>query len=272
MDLTRPTFHGFNEKMMSNFTEVFHLPCTHAIILAAGQSTRLRPLIDDKPKCLLPMGPKTILDWQLESLQSVGVDHVVMVVGYRREMIEQHIRNRYPHLNVQYVVNPDFATTNTLFSLKRALDAYSGDFYYLNADVVFDEQILNRLVPGEDGGYLAVDCKQCREEEVKVVVDGTAVLEIGKHLDPANCFGEFIGVAKFCGTFANRFRASVTQQAVAGNEMKFFEHALDQMADKSGLVAVDITGLPCVEVDFPEDYEYAVTQVLATFGTVDPNA
>lgn len=247
------------------------MPCNHAIILAAGRSMRLRPLIDDKPKCLLPMGPKTILDWQLESLQSAGVDHIVLVVGYRREMIERHVRDRYPQLNVQYVENPDFATTNTLFSLERALNAYSGDFYYLNADVVFDEQILARLVPGDDGGYLAVDCKQCREEEVKVIVDGNAVLEIGKHLDPSACYGEFIGVAKFCGSFANRFRASVHAEAVAGNEMKFFEHALDQMSDKSGLVAVDITGLPCVEVDFPEDYEYAVSQVLSTFLTGDHN-
>ncbi|MDQ0190000.1 phosphocholine cytidylyltransferase family protein [Alicyclobacillus cycloheptanicus] len=248
------------------------MPCNHAIILAAGRSMRLRPLIDDKPKCLLPMGPKTILDWQLESLQAVGVHHITLVVGYRREMIQDHIRTHYPHLDVQYVENPDFATTNTLFSLKRALDAHQGDFYYLNADVVFESSILKRLVPGDDGGYLAVDCKQCREEEVKVLVDGSAVLEIGKHLDPSACYGEFIGVAKFCGSFADRFRASVHTEAVPGNEMQFFEYALDQMPDKTGLTTVDITGLPCVEVDFPEDYEYAVNQVLATFKAVGHDA
>jgi len=242
---------------------------TCAIILAAGQSVRLRPLTDDKPKCLLPMGPKTILDWQLDALETVDVENVYIVVGYRKEMIEEHIHNTHPNMRVTYVENPDYQTTNTLFSLRLALEAYRGDdFYYLNADVVFDEAILARLAPLENAGYLAIDRKQCREEEVKVTVDGPRILEIGKHLDPDVCYGEFIGVAKFAGGFANRFRTTVLAQATPGNEMKFFEHALDVMPDKHDMVAIDITGLPCVEVDFPEDYDYAVNEVLRTFRTV----
>ena len=244
---------------------------TRAVILAAGMSSRLRPLTEDKPKCLLQMGPKTILDWQLESLISIGVTEIVMVVGYRREMIESHIERNFPQLKVNYVLNPDYAKTNTLFSLKLALEAYHGDFYYLNADVVFEEEILKRLAKGTDGGFLAIDRKQCREEEVKVIVQEKAVLEIGKHLDPAICYGEFIGVAKFTGAFRDLFRETVFEQAVEGNEMRFFEYALDKMQDKSKLYAVDITGLPCVEVDFPEDYEYAVNEVLGTFRQVKQN-
>lgn len=237
------------------------------VILAAGQSARLRPLTDDIPKCLLPMGPQTILDWQLKSLQAIGVDDVLIVVGYLQEKIRSHVQQRYPELNVKYVVNPDFATTNTLFSLKLALDQVTDrPFYYFNADVVFDEQILRRLIPGDDGGYLAIDAKQCREEEVKVIVNGTSIIEIGKHLDPDESFGEFIGVAKFAGDFADKFRQAVVTNAVSGNEMKFFEYALNVMPDKTGMQAVDITGLPCVEVDFLEDYEYAVTEVIQTFG------
>jgi choline kinase len=236
-----------------------------AIILAAGQSVRLRPLTDDKPKCLLPMGPKTILDWQLQSLEAIGVTNITIVVGYRRDKIESHIAAAYPQLQVTYVENADYATTNTLFSLQKALQNYEGDFYYLNADVVFDEQIIRRLSSLQGEGYLAIDCKQCREEEVKVIVDGDQIVEIGKHLNPDSCYGEFIGVAKFTGLFAARFRQTVFDQAVPGNEMKFFEHALDVMSDKTGMTSVNITGLPCVEVDFPEDYEYAVNTVLHTF-------
>jgi choline kinase len=244
---------------------------TKAIILAAGQSTRLRPLTDDKPKCLLPMGPKTILDWQLEALQSIDVTDVLLVVGYRKEMIQEHIAKWHPNVHATYVVNNDFKTTNTLFSLNLALAQHDGDFYYLNADVVFDHQILQRLASLSGGGYLAVDRKQCREEEVKVIVSGEQITEIGKHLDPDICYGEFIGVAKFTGDFARAFRETVRREAVPGNEMKFFEHALDAMEDKSQMKAVDITGLPCVEVDFPEDYEYAVKEVLETFKKVEVN-
>lgn len=242
---------------------------TCAVILAAGQSVRLRPLTDDKPKCLLPMGPKTILDWQLDALQSVAVEEVYIVVGYKKEMIQAHVEETHPNMRVIYVENPNFTTTNTLFSLEIALRTYKGnDFYYLNADVVFDERILEQLAPLQNAGYLAIDRKQCRDEEVKVIVDGSRILEIGKHLNPDICYGEFIGVAKFAGAFAQRFRATVNAQAIAENQMKFFEHALDVMADKHDMVAVDITGLPCVEVDFPEDYDYAVNEVLRTFRKV----
>ncbi|MCL6452309.1 MAG: phosphocholine cytidylyltransferase family protein [Alicyclobacillus sp.] len=241
------------------------MPPVSAVILAAGRSARLRPLTDDRPKCLLPMGAKTILDWQLQALRAIGVSDITVVVGYQQAQIRAHIATHYPQLNVRYVVNERFASTNTLFSLALALEQVTGDFYYLNADVVFEQAILERLAPHRGGGYLAVDRKQCREEEVKVLVDGTQVLQIGKHLDPAACYGEFIGVAKFTDGFADRFRATVMAEAVPGNEMKFFEHALDVMPDKSGMNVVDITGLPCVEVDFPEDYEYAVQEVLAKF-------
>lgn len=240
-----------------------------AIILAAGRSMRLRPLTDDRPKCLLPMGSKTILDWQLDALRSVGVHDLLVVVGYRQDMIRGHLA-QHPDMRITYVENPNFATTNTLFSLRCALETHEGDFYYLNADVVFDPQIMARLAPGEDGAYLAIDKKQCREEEVKVQIENGRIIAIGKHLNPETCDGEFIGVAKFCGNAARSFRAQVLADAVAGNEMQFFEYALDRWPDKAHLFPVDVTGLPCVEVDFPEDYDYAVSEVIRHFEAQAP--
>lgn len=235
------------------------------IILAAGRSMRLRPLTDNLPKCLLDMGPKKIMDWQLDALKSVGVQNVRIVVGYEQEKIRTHVAEHHADLDVTYIVNPDFETTNTLFSLHLALMDFEEDFYYMNADVVFEERILARLRDGSGGGFLAIDRKQCREEEVKVQLSDTSITAIGKHLDPAQSAGEFIGVANFQGPFARRFRETVAREAVAGNEMKFFEHALDVMSDKHDMYAVDITGLPCVEVDFPEDYQYAIEEVLRAF-------
>lgn len=238
------------------------------IILAAGRSMRLRPLTDNLPKCLLDMGPKKILDWQLDALKLVGVRDIRIVVGYEQDKIRSHVAENHADLNVIYIVNPDFETTNTLFSLHLALADFDSDFYYMNADVVFEERILTRLSECSQGGFLAIDRKQCREEEVKVQVAEGQITAIGKHLDPSESYGEFIGVANFHGDFACRFRNTVAKQAVAGNEMKFFEHALDMMSDKHDMYAVDITGLPCVEVDFPEDYQYAVEEVLRAFPKV----
>lgn len=244
-----------------------------SIILAAGRSMRLRPLTDDKPKCLLDMGPKKILDWQLDALAAIGVRQTRIVVGYQQALIREHIANTHSDFDVTYIENPDYETTNTLFSLARALKNFEDDFYYMNADVVFEERILKQLAKKSDGGFLAIDRKQCREEEVKVEVDanGQQISAIGKHLNPKTSYGEFIGVANFTGDFRKRFRQTVLREVAVGNEMKFFEHALDVMQDKHDMFAVDITGLPCVEVDFPEDYEYAIQEVLQQFPQVNAN-
>ena len=234
----------------------------HAVILAAGMSRRLRPLTEERPKCLLQVGARTILDWQLHALYAIGVRNVAVVVGYRREQIKEHVLARWSHLNFSFIENIDYETTNTLFSLAYALAALpQGDFYYLNADVVLHRELLERLRVQQDGGFLAVDRRQCREEEVKVQTVGDRIAAIGKHLLPSACAGEFVGVAKFSGAFAAAFREKVAALAVAGNEMRYFECALDAMAGEVAITLVDITGIPCIEVDFIEDYEFAVQHV-----------
>lgn len=239
---------------------------TTAIILAAGLSSRLRPLTDDAPKCLLPMGDRTILDWQLYALTAIGIKEVALVVGYKQEIIRAHVQEKWSHLRVTYIENKEYATTNTLFSLAKAFAALPAqDFYYLNADVVFHKEIIKRLEEHKEGAFLAIDCKQCREEEVKVRVNQNQIVEIGKEINPEICLGEFIGVAKFSGAFVHSFRSAVKRLAISGNERKFFEYALDDLAKTETLTPVDITGLPCVEVDFKEDYEYAVSYVVKHF-------
>lgn len=238
------------------------------MILAAGLSSRLRPLTNEVPKCLLPMGDKTILDWQLYALTSIGMTDVHMVVGYRKEVIMAHVRETWPDLHCTFIENEEYAQTNTLFSLASAFRAMPPrDFFYLNADVVFHKDIVAALDRHVEGAFLATDCKQCREEEVKVrVVDGR-IVEISKEVDPEVALGEFIGIAKFSGAFVHAFRETVLRLAVNGNERRYFEFALDAMTRDQVLTPVDITGIPCVEVDFAEDYHYAVSYVVKHFTT-----
>jgi len=237
-----------------------------AVILAAGLSSRLRPLTEDLPKCLLPMGERTILDWQLLALNAIDVRDVVIVVGYRAQTIIEHVGREWPQLRVKFVNNIDYASTNTLFSLACALRQHPcDDFYYFNADVVFHQDVLHRLDAHPGEALLATDRKQCREEEVKLLQQDGRIAHIGKNLDPAVCLGEFIGVARFRGAFARVFSQTVLELATTGNEREYFEMALDHLAASYDLVPVDVTGIPCVEVDFVEDYEYAISYVVTHF-------
>src|SRR5262245_12273391 len=108
-----------------------------AVILAAGQGTRIRSVHGDHPKCLIQVGDNTILDHQLEALSIAGVEEVAIVVGYEREQIIRHVRARYSGAcpRVHFIENPAFAITNNIYSLWLAREWVRGDsFVCLNAD------------------------------------------------------------------------------------------------------------------------------------------
>ena len=79
-----------------------------AFILAAGVSRRLYPHTYNLPKCLLEVGGKPIIHYQLEALDSLSVSNVTMVVGYHREMLMKHVTDNFPNLNFDFIINNHF--------------------------------------------------------------------------------------------------------------------------------------------------------------------
>lgn len=230
-----------------------------AVILAAGRGQRLRPSGWKGPKCLLPVGGKSLLDNMLEALAENGVRDVVLVVGHRQESVRRHLEARGGDFDFTWIENPDYASTSTIHSLWHCRDLLDEDFIYLNGDVYFHPEVMSRLLAG-GGNRLAVDCKRCDDpEEVKVVLDGDARVErIGKTLDPAACDGEFIGVARFSAEGRGPFlRALERHNEELGNRDLVFEVALDEVLDAMPSYAVDVSDLPAVEIDFPADWEEA---------------
>lgn len=238
-----------------------------AVILVAGVSRRLFPLTEYRPKCLLEVDGKTILDYQLDAVRAAGIREVCLVVGYRREQIREHALQRYPDMEFTFRVNHHFFETNTAYSLWLAGEEFlDRDLVYLNGDVLFEPRLLRRVVEARATAALAVEAKPCGEEEVKVLADADGrIRRIGKELDPAATLGEFIGVARFTAPFTAWFYQALDRLIHEGQRNAYFEAALDRMAAEHALSVVDVTDLPCIEIDFPEDYESARGAVLARF-------
>lgn len=238
-----------------------------AVILVAGVSRRLYPLTEYRPKCLMDVGGQTIFDYQMGALLAHGINEVTLVVGYRREQIVQHAKRRYPQVEFSVCVNHHFFETNTAFSLWVAGEEFlDRDFVYLNGDVLFEPRLLARVLESPHTAALAVEVKRCGEEEVKVIVDGEArIQQISKLLDPAASLGEFIGVARFDAPFTAYFFQALDKLKHAGERNVYFEAALDAIAAEHPLHAVDVSEFPCIEIDFPEDYEAAKRSVLTRF-------
>jgi len=232
-----------------------------AVILIAGRGSRLRPLTDRTPKCLLRINDKTILEHQISNLFYYGIRSIILVVGYKIDAVVNAVsqmKEKYCGLDIIFVENPIYFKTNTLYSLWLA-SCHVGhdDFLYLNGDVVFSKKLLEALLNSPYDACLAVEKKRVGREEVKVIVNQGFVKRIGKDLDPSESYGEFIGIAKFSKNFnkllIRKLNSLVRQKFI--NE--FFEKALDELARVINIRVVDITGLPCIEVDTLEDYEVA---------------
>jgi len=116
-----------------------------AIILAAGVGSRIRPLTDNCPKSLLKIGDYTILEMMISHLQSSGINDVVIVLGYLQQQIKDYIAGNFPDVNVQFVINEHYETTNTGYSLMLTESFVKDcDFIKFDADVVFEKSILNK--------------------------------------------------------------------------------------------------------------------------------
>jgi len=116
-----------------------------AVILAAGQGTRLRPLTNHLPKCLVEVHGKPLLQYQLESLERVGIRDCVIVVGYLGHLVERRFGRRFGSVRITYITNEIFETTNNIYSLWLARREMNDDVLLLECDLLFDEDLLRDL-------------------------------------------------------------------------------------------------------------------------------
>ena len=229
-----------------------------ALILAAGVSRRLYPHTYATPKCLLEVGGKAIIHYQLEALRELGVKDITMIVGYYREMLIANIEKNFPDLRFNFVVNHHYFETNTAYSVYASRESFNGEYLLMNADVVYPKELLSKLFNSHYENALAVDVKSCGREEVKVIDGGeNKVVAIGKDLIEDQCLGEFIGVAKFSSVFVEQFIRALGSLIEAGGKNDYFEAGIEQLLEKLQVHYVDVSEYPCLEIDFIEDLESA---------------
>lgn len=119
-----------------------------ALILAAGLGSRLGSNTTAKPKCLVPVSDTPILQRMLDNLVAEGVSSVTIAVGYLSEAIRDFVGERYPHLDVRLVGNPDYAATGSVYSLYLAMQEFPAgqDLLVIEGDVVLAPELLSSLL------------------------------------------------------------------------------------------------------------------------------
>jgi choline kinase len=229
-----------------------------AVVLAAGMGTRLRPLTDTLPKCLLPVGGMTLLERTFRALDGAAVDRAVLVVGYREEQIRKAVDAFNPALPVDFVVNSQFAQTNNNVSLWLAgPEAAGDDILVLDGDILFHRGILTRILAAPHDNVLALrEGISVGAEEIKVVADSVGkVVKIGKEVPAGEAGGESLGIERFSAiAAAGLFDALERRRGF--NE--FYEASFQEMINAGlALHTVRCGDLPCIEIDTEEDLREA---------------
>lgn len=239
-----------------------------AVVVAAGRGRRLHPLTEDVPKPLLAIGETTILEHQLRNLTDCGIDDIVIVTGYRADMVE-----RLAGPDLSYIYNPFYETSNSLVSLWLARHHLESEFVYLHADVVFDSRILGDLIVDRRDICLAIDRKPCVEEDMKVRLRGDRILEIGKSLDLAAADGEFTGLARFSRRGADLLCQALDVIVRQEDLMCWFESAVQLLIDGGCPVhCLETAGRSWIEIDFPDDLEVARRSVYPSLAMLPVSA
>ncbi len=237
------------------------------IILAAGIASRLRPITDNMPKCLLKIGDQLILERTLNNLLKNGIDDIVIVTGYLEEQIKSFVGLNFPELEVEFITNEIYNSTNNIYSLWLAKDSVlANDILLLDSDIIFDNKIINKLVTSGHKNCLAIRSDHVLgEEEIKVTVDEeNFITEISKIVSPKEAIGESIGIELFDKDFTKQLFEILDDKMLNRKEVNhFYEAAFEEAIQKGNkIAAVDVEGLRCIEIDTADDIQSAEEEVV----------
>jgi choline kinase len=234
------------------------MPIGKAVILSAGKGSRLLPLTAERPKCLIELSGRSLLEWQLDALQQAGVGEIVVVTGFRDDLVDAVAGRRE---GIRTLFNPFYHVADNLGSVWMARAEFAADTLLLNGDTLVSPTLLDRVL-GAETGPIAVTVDEKDEydaDDMKVLRDGDRLLRIGKALEPGGYNAESIGLLAFRGEgpslFAEQVEAMMRQP---DGTRRWYLRAIDALAQSGADIrTVSIRGEEWQEVDFPEDVEKA---------------
>lgn len=245
------------------------------VILAAGMAKRLRPLTDERPKCLLKVGERTLLQRTVDAMLAAGINELVVVTGYRANMIRDFLTSHYltpqsnltppssllpPRIKIHFIDNPDYAHNNNIFSLWLTRPYTDGrDFLLMDSDILCDPAIIPTVINVGDSA-LALNRHELGEEEMKIVADAEGrITEISKTCRPEDAAGESVGVERMTADYSTALFRELEQMIEREGLIDiFYERAFERLIPQGHTFRiVDTTDLFSIELDTPEDFENA---------------
>ena len=230
-----------------------------ALIIGAGQGKRLLPLTETTPKALINIGGKTLFEWQVDALVECGVTEIAFVAGFNIAAVRDEavrLARKYGGIDLRVVLNPFHAIADNLATCWTARAEMDRDFLLLNSDTLFSAPVLAKLLASDPANVtLAIDHKDRYDsDDMKVELDGTRLVDIGKTLKESQVDGESIGMLCFRGDgprlFVNALDMAMEDEAGLRH---WYLSVIATMAGTMTVQTANIHGLDWCEVDYPHD-------------------
>lgn len=239
-----------------------------AIILAAGVGNRLGNT-HNGPKSLLRFGDRSLLARHLDALRRLGIVHVAVCVGHEAAQIRGEVETVGAGDFVSTVLNADYrqGSVVSLWTVRRYLEA-GGEVLLMDADVLYDPALLSRLVETPKANCFLLDRDiEAGEEPVKLCVRGGRLVEFRKQVAPDLIYdlaGESVGFFRFSGDMGARLARRTEQFVETGRRQEPYEEVIRDLLleTPADFDYEDITGVPWIEIDFPQDVERARREIL----------
>jgi choline kinase len=241
---------------------------TKAIILAAGIGARLGTEADDRPKALLQFGGKSLLARHIKILADAGVSEIAIGVGFRADLIEAELRAMSPPVPVRLVTNDRYRDGSivTLWCMRHEMTG-TANILLMDADVLYHDRMISRLLASEHHDCLLYDSDfEPGDEPVKICVRDGRIVDFRKKIETAfdHC-GESVGFFRLSPDTAGALASRADDYVSAGRIGEPYEEAIRDLllaAPQGGFGYEDVTGVPWVEIDFPEDIDRARNVIL----------
>lgn len=230
-----------------------------AILLSAGRGSRLLPLTESRPKCLLPVQETTLLGYQLDTLEAAGIRDVTVVTGFLPDLVEAELASRNGPLQATPFFNPFFQVADNLASCWMVRKQMDNDFLLINGDTLFRLDLIEKVIAAPPAPILVtIDQKASYDlDDMKVTLSGSSLTAIGKTLLPDETHAESIGILRFTGQGPELFRNKLEQMMRTQDGVQaWFLKAINAIAStEGGVETVLIKGHRWAEVDTVADFE-----------------
>ena len=231
-----------------------------AVILAAGKGSRLYPHTEDRPKCLLPLAGRTLLEWQLDALFAAGIVETTVVTGFHHRLVDNVIAARGSDRGrVDTLFNPFYQVADNTGSVWIARERFDRDLLLLNGDTLVSAALVRTVMAGATAPItVTIDRKPDYDaDDMKVATDGGRLQRIGKQL--TECDAESIGLLAFVGDGVCAFADEVQRvMETADGTRVWYLSVIDALAQRGVAIGtVSIEGHEWQEVDYPADLDVA---------------